>query len=1309
MRLEELHLDGFGHFHQRTFALADGPVTVFYGPNEAGKTTLLAFIRTILFGFPRQGRNAHYPPLAGGSHGGRIRLSGDGGEVYILERYSAANGGRVALRAGGGEPLDANTVLSRITGQATPNLFNSVFAFSIDELQEIGALNETSVSGAIYSAGQGVPGLPALSRSLGERRGRIFTSGRGRAQEIPRLVNELRDIDGKLGAIEGNAGRYRDITARKLQIEEALRSCDEEQGRLNARQAEVNNLKAAREDWIELTGCEAHLETLPRYERFPDDPIPRLEGIEERARGAGNDVNEAVEQLKLAEEAVAAIAPEEGLLEIAARIEEIRRGRTSYGAVHDLPERQEELRALEETLAERLRGLGDAWDETNLDVLDLSITTHAEVDNWKSRLVEAIAAAAGARIKAEQERDRVNALRVEEQEAQSLLQGGSGGPAAEDGPRLAAGRLEELLADRERLEQIRRGRGSFDASVRDLPERRAELGAMESDLLGRLRDMGQGWDERRLDSFDTSIVFRQEVEGWKETLASQGDQARQARERLEQERERLSERQTALREARERAPDGAPKLDSGGLIQQRAALRSARSSLDEYERARVNRDNLQGQLVSLNGSRGPSGRQRRSGLPVWPVLLAVAALLLAGGGVFLGGEALIMGLASGLALLAAAVYFLSRGRTAPGTGSTGLTAELARQEAAAGTSMESARSLLLESVSPLGIDGLPTPTLLGEAETRLESAASALSAWGQANDRVAEAERFKGYQEQRLEEASQRAGEAVAAETGAVQGWRDWLEQRQLPINFNPDTMIDFMGRLETARARLEQVRQMRHRVSAIEVDIHEYLELVQPVAQKHGAALDAGDHQGIASVSDTLIQQFDAARGLAARRDDAARRLKLQEQAAAAADDEHGIAETALAEARAEWGAWLTEHGLREEFDPDTTLEFMARVETARASLGEVRRMRSRVAAIEKDLAEFQELVATPAQTIGLDPGNPSEVAAAADSLIDRLDQARQDFSRRATALEQQEETQRAVERQTQRLQAVQQELDALLAAGEAADQEDFRRRARQHQERQELERHRGELERGLERLSGPGEKYDAFRESLADTGPDRLDQEAEELSLAFQNVEAERTLLLEERGGLDNELERLTGEEESSRLRTHRETLVEQLRECAREWSKLAVAEALLEKTRQKFEEERQPRVIQHAQEFFSHITGQRYERLFVPIGDRTVTVMDGAGGAKQPGALSRGTREQLYLALRFGLVREFGEHAERLPVVVDEVLVNFDPERARLAAEAFAALSETNQVLVFTCHPGTAGLFAEAAGAQVIEVEPAAGTHV
>ena len=116
---------------------------------------------------------------------------------------------------------------------------------------------------------------------------------------------------------------------------------------------------------------------------------------------------------------------------------------------------------------------------------------------------------------------------------------------------------------------------------------------------------------------------------------------------------------------------------------------------------------------------------------------------------------------------------------------------------------------------------------------------------------------------------------------------------------------------------------------------------------------------------------------------------------------------------------------------------------------------------------------------------------------------------------------------------------------------------------------------------------------------------------------------------------------------------------------------------------------------------MTGQRYQRLFAPIGEQTVTVTDANGGSKRPDELSRGTREQLYLSLRFGLIRESGEHAERLPVVVDEALVNFDPERARLAAEAFAQLSETNQVLVFTCHPSTAEMFADGAGAQVIDI--------
>ena len=312
-----------------------------------------------------------------------------------------------------------------------------------------------------------------------------------------------------------------------------------------------------------------------------------------------------------------------------------------------------------------------------------------------------------------------------------------------------------------------------------------------------------------------------------------------------------------------------------------------------------------------------------------------------------------------------------------------------------------------------------------------------------------------------------------------------------------------------------------------------------------------------------------------------------------------------------------------------------------------------------------------------------------------------------RQRASEQQEAAQNLVEDWQRRQETAQRELDEFIALGGTDDPEEFRRRAADQNARLELERQQQELKRSLERLSGPGEKFDAFRTRLASTDQLRLNEESGQVTETLQGIEAQRGDLLEERGRIDSDLERLTGEEESSRLRVQRETLVEQLRDSAREWARLTLAQNLLDQTRQKFEAERQPRVVQHASDFFSRITGQRYERLYVPMGERTVTVEDHDGAMKVPQQLSRGTREQLYLALRFGLVREFGEHAERLPVVVDEALVNFDPTRARLAAECFTQLANSNQVLVFTCHPAMVDLFSGLADTQVIDMDATGNT--
>ena len=233
------------------------------------------------------------------------------------------------------------------------------------------------------------------------------------------------------------------------------------------------------------------------------------------------------------------------------------------------------------------------------------------------------------------------------------------------------------------------------------------------------------------------------------------------------------------------------------------------------------------------------------------------------------------------------------------------------------------------------------------------------------------------------------------------------------------------------------------------------------------------------------------------------------------------------------------------------------------------------------------------------------------------------------------------------------------------------------------------------LQRISGPGDRLDSLMERLENADlPSilaRINEVRDELDEADEEIQSLST----ERGGIRSDLDRLIGEEQSSGWRMERHLLLEQIRGHAREWVIRTLVQQLLESAQSKFEKERQPGVVRHAERFFDQITGNRYSQVYAPLGERTIVVTEGAGHRKSPDELSRGTREQLFLSLRFGLIRELGLRTEPLPVVVDEVLVNFDPDRALRAARAFVELSRTNQVLVFTCHPAVVELFQEAAG--------------
>ena len=125
--------------------------------------------------------------------------------------------------------------------------------------------------------------------------------------------------------------------------------------------------------------------------------------------------------------------------------------------------------------------------------------------------------------------------------------------------------------------------------------------------------------------------------------------------------------------------------------------------------------------------------------------------------------------------------------------------------------------------------------------------------------------------------------------------------------------------------------------------------------------------------------------------------------------------------------------------------------------------------------------------------------------------------------------------------------------------------------------------------------------------------------------------------------------------------------------------------------YEREHQPQALREASLYLQRLTSGRYTRVWTPLGEHSLRVDDSAGTSLRVEVLSRGTREQLFLALRLALVSAYARRGVQLPLVLDDVLVNFDVGRAKAAAMVLRDFArQGHQILIFTCHEHIAKLF-------------------
>jgi hypothetical protein len=132
--------------------------------------------------------------------------------------------------------------------------------------------------------------------------------------------------------------------------------------------------------------------------------------------------------------------------------------------------------------------------------------------------------------------------------------------------------------------------------------------------------------------------------------------------------------------------------------------------------------------------------------------------------------------------------------------------------------------------------------------------------------------------------------------------------------------------------------------------------------------------------------------------------------------------------------------------------------------------------------------------------------------------------------------------------------------------------------------------------------------------------------------------------------------------------------------------------------YESERQPETLREASAFLKQLTEGKYVRVWTPLGKNALRIDNDKGQSLPLEVLSRGTREAVFIALRLSLAAAYSRRGATLPLVLDDVLVNFDTIRATSAAKVlrdFAALG--HQVVMFTCHEHIMRMF-DSIGVQV-----------
>jgi uncharacterized protein YhaN len=507
---------------------------------------------------------------------------------------------------------------------------------------------------------------------------------------------------------------------------------------------------------------------------------------------------------------------------------------------------------------------------------------------------------------------------------------------------------------------------------------------------------------------------------------------------------------------------------------------------------------------------------------------------------------------------------------------------------------------------------------------------------------------------------------------GIAWGFKNHLENSQRPAP-TPDGEAP-----EQIEAQLEETRAAIARLTAIPANSAASAESASeaPTAPVDDAELH---RQAIARLAE-LERWNRTKRGLRAQR----RRLsELRSRFQAVQRD--------LSTERQNWCQLLKDLGHSETVKIDEALDAWDRAAEARDHLRAWKAAGDEHRQLERSLASFHARMADAgrrARRGEIEGKPPLDVLATWDGELKSLGVVREEYRRTRRDLK---DHRHKASQAGRKLRKFRSRLAALFAEGGAGDHKGFVERAGWVERRRECRALLDLANEDLRKAAAEEPELAIVEEDLERFDADKNQICIESLAAELDEIDRDRQAAFEELGGVKQAIKSLEADCEASRLRFEESQNRHELARAAEEFFGIELARQAIDRVRSKFERTCQPATLALASKYLEKLTRGRYGNVWTPLGQRELRVDDERGQSLSIEQLSGGTREQLFLAVRMATVHELGQKGIDLPMVFDDVLVNFDQLRTEAAVDTLCEFAQENrQILFFTCHLHLAHLF-------------------